>query len=159
MIVDSGYFQEMSLRVVSLRLARSLSALKANSPSSEDRSSACMEYCKLLKLQDEPVLARGRLHMVLACPSTIHKGTKVWTSTCPKIYGHHLPGTFLLWLFKGFVRRYQVVELMTNLPQQKIKMHGCRLQSARVCTTFFLRQFASVRAFPQSCIEKLAKSG
>ena len=66
MIVDSGYFQEMSLRVVSLRLARSLSVLKANSPSSEDRSSACMEYCKLLKLQDEPVLARGRLHMVLA---------------------------------------------------------------------------------------------
>ena len=34
------------------------SLCKANGPA-EDRSNACMEYCKLLKLQDEPVLARG----------------------------------------------------------------------------------------------------
>eukprot|EP00435_Cladocopium_sp_Y103_P028877 s896_g7.t1 len=43
----------------SIQAKHSIAYSQANSPSSEDRSSACMEYCKLLKLQDEPVLARG----------------------------------------------------------------------------------------------------
>lgn len=43
----------------SMQAKHSIAYIQANSPSSEDRSSACMEYCKLLKLQDEPVLARG----------------------------------------------------------------------------------------------------
>jgi len=42
----------------SIEAKHSIAYIQANGPA-EDRSNACMEYCKLLKLQDEPVLARG----------------------------------------------------------------------------------------------------
>lgn len=43
----------------SVQAKYSMAYLQANGPGTQDRVGACTEYCKLLKLQDEPLIARG----------------------------------------------------------------------------------------------------